>query len=204
MRIAALASGRGTNLQTLIDQLHRDSTSGIEISVVISDRGQAYALTRAKQAGIPTCVVRLKDFPNRDAFDAEISRIIDKHEVGLIVLAGFMKLFQPAFVQKYRNRIINIHPALLPAFPGAHPVSDTLTYGVKVSGVTVHFVDEGVDSGPIIAQASVPVYDDDDEESLHARIQVEEHRLYLQAIKRYAEGKLEVVGRKVVVRGDCG
>lgn len=204
MRIAVLASGGGTNLQTLIDQLHRDGTSGIEISVVISDRGQAYALTRAKRAGIPTCVVRLKDFPNRNAFDAEISRIIDKHEVGLIVLAGFMKLFQPAFVQKYRNRIVNIHPALLPAFPGAHPVSDTLAYGVKISGVTVHFVDEGVDSGPIIAQASVPVYDNDDEKSLHARIQIEEHRLYPQVIKRYAEGKLEVVGRKVVVRGNCG
>ena len=204
MRIAVLASGGGTNLQTLINQLHRDDTSGIEISVVISDRGQAYALTRAKRAGIPTCVVRLKDFPNRNAFDAEISRIIDKHEVGLIVLAGFMKLFQPAFVQKYRNRIVNIHPALLPAFPGAHPVSDILAYGVKISGVTVHFVDEGVDSGPIIAQASVPVYDNDDEKSLHARIQVEEHRLYPQVIKRYAEGKLEVVGRKVVVRGDCG
>lgn len=204
MRIAVLASGGGTNLQTLIDQLHLDGTSGIEISVVISDREQAYALTRAKRAGIPTCVVRLKDFPNRNALDAEISRIIDKHEVGLIVLAGFMKLFQPAFVQKYRNRIVNIHPALLPAFPGAHPVSDTLASGVKISGVTVHFVDEGVDSGPIIAQASVPVYDNDDEKSLHARIQVEEHRLYPQVIKRYAEGKLEVVGRKVVVRGDCG
>ncbi len=200
MKIAVLASGSGTNLQALIDQLHQDETSGVEIAVVISDRRKAYALTRAKKAGIPTYVVRVRNFPDRDAFDAEISKILDRCEVELIILAGFMKLFQPAFVRKYRNRIINIHPSLLPAFPGAHPVPDTLAYGVKVSGVTVFFVDEGIDAGPIIAQVSVPVFDDDDEESLLKRIHIEEHKLYPQVIRRYAAGMLEIVGRKVLVK----
>ena len=199
MKIAVLASGSGTNLQTLIEQLHQDETSGIKIAVVISDRRKAYALTRAKLAGIPTHVVRTQDFANRLDFDAEISKIIEHYAVELIVLAGFMKLFQPPFVQKYRNRILNVHPTLLPAFPGAHPVADTLAYGVKIAGVTVHFVDEDVDSGPIIAQSAVPVLDTDDEESLHNRIQVEEHKLYPEAIKWFAQGRLKIEGRKVIV-----
>ena len=200
MKIAVLASGSGTNLQALIDQIHQDENSGVEIAVVISDRRKAYALTRAKKAGIPAHVVRVRDFPDRDTFDAEISKILDRCEVELIVLAGFMKLFQPAFVRKYRNRIINIHPSLLPAFPGAHPVRDTLMYGVKVGGISVFFVDEGVDAGPIIAQVSVPVFDDDDEESLLKRVHIEEHKLYPQVIRWYAAGVLEVVDRKVIVK----
>lgn len=200
MKIAVLASGSGTNLQALIDQLHHDKNSGVEIAVVISDRRKAYALTRAREAGVPTHVVRVRDFPDRDAFDTEISKILDRCGVELIVLAGFMKLFQPAFVRKYRNRIINIHPSLLPAFPGAHSVPDTLVYGAKVSGVTVFFIDEGIDTGPIIAQASVPVFDNDDEESLFKRIHIEEHKLYPQVVRWYAADKLEVVGRKVVVK----
>lgn len=199
MKIAVLVSGSGTNLQTLIEQLHQDEMSGIKIAVVISDRRKAYALTRAKLAGIPTDVVRTQDFANRLDFDAEISRIIEHYAVELIVLAGFMKLFQPPFVQKYRNQILNVHPTLLPAFPGAHPVADTLAYGVKIAGVTVHFVDEDVDSGPIIAQSAVPVLDTDDEESLHNRIQVEEHKLYPEAIKWFAQGRLKIEGRKVIV-----
>ena len=200
LKIAVLVSGSGTNLQTLIEKLHQDETSGIEIAVVISDRPKAYALTRAEHASIPTQVVKTQDFENRLDFDAEISRFIEHHAAELVVLAGFMKLFQPPFVRKYRNRIINVHPTLLPAFPGAHPVADTLAYGVKFTGVTVHFVDEGVDTGPIIAQSVVPVLDTDDPESLHNRIQVEEHKLYPQAIKWYAEGKLKIKGRKVIVQ----
>ena len=200
MKIAVLVSGSGTNLQTLIEQLHQDETSGIDIAVVISDRRKAYALTRAKRAGISTHVVRTQDFENRQDFDAEISRLVEHYSVELIVLAGFMKLFQPPFVHKYRNRIINVHPTLLPAFPGAHPVADTLAYGVKIAGVTVHFVDEDVDSGPIIAQSAVPVLDTDDEESLHNRIQVEEHKLYPKVIKWYAQGRLKVEGRKVIIQ----
>lgn len=202
MKIAVLVSGSGSNLQALIARLHRDTTCDIEISVVISDRQTAYALTRARQAGIPTHVARLRDFPDRNAFDAEISRLIDNYEAELIVLSGFMKLLQPHCVQQYRDRIINIHPALLPSFPGARPVPDALAYGVKVSGTTVHFVDEGVDTGPIIAQVSVPVYDNDNEESLHARIQIEEHQIYPKVVKWYAEGKLEIVGRRVTVKED--
>ena len=200
MKIAVLVSGSGTNLQTLIEQLHQDKTSGINIAVVLSDRRKAYALTRAKRAGIPTHVVRAQDFDSRQDFDAEISRIIEHYAVELIVLAGFMKLFQSPFVRKYRNRIINVHPTLLPAFPGAHPVADTLAYGVKIAGITVHFVDEGIDSGPIIAQSAVPVLDTDDEESLHNRIQVEEHKLYPEVIKWYAQGRLKIQGRKVIVQ----
>lgn len=199
MKIAVLVSGSGTNLQTLIDQLHEDETSGIEIAVVISDRHKAYALTRAKSAGIPTQIVRTQDFESRVAYDEAISKHIENHSVELIVLAGFMKLFQPPFVRRYRNRIINVHPSLLPAFPGATPVADTLAYGVKVAGVTVHFVDEDIDTGPIIAQTVVPVFDTDDEESLHKRIQVEEHKLYPKMIKCYAQGKLKVEGRKVSI-----
>lgn len=200
LKIAVLVSGSGTNLQTLIEQLHQDETSGIEIAVVISDRRKAYALKRAKRAGIPTHVVKTQDFENRVDFDTEISNIIEHYAAELVVLAGFMKLFQPPFVQKYQNRIINVHPTLLPAFPGAHPVADTLAYGVKITGVTVHFVDENVDTGPIIAQSTVPVLDTDDEESLHNRIQVEEHKLYPKVIKWYAQGKLKVEGRKVILR----
>lgn len=198
VNIAVLASGSGTNLQTLIEQLHEDKATDINISVVISDRKQAYALTRAKNAGIPTQIVRTKDYVSRDEFDAEISRQIDNYSAELIVLAGFMKLFQPPFVRKYHNRIINIHPSLLPAFPGATAVADSLAKGVKVTGVTVHYVDEGVDTGPIIAQTSIPVYDTDDEESLHKRIQIEEHKLFPQVIRSHAQGNLKVVGRKVI------
>lgn len=200
MKIAVLVSGSGTNLQTLIEQLHQDETNDIEIAVVISDRRKAYALTRAKRASIPTHVVKSQDFENRVDFDAEISELIEHYAAELVVLAGFMKLFQPPFVRKYQNRIINVHPTLLPAFPGAHPVADTLAYGVKVTGVTVHFVDKGVDSGPIIAQVVVPVLDTDDEESLHNRIQVEEHKLYPEVIKWYAQGRLKVQERKVIVQ----
>lgn len=201
MKIGVLASGSGSNLQTLIDQLHYDESCKIEISVVVSDRKEAYALTRAKKAGIPSYIVIAQDFPDRHAFDERISELLDTHAVELIVLAGFMKLLQPTFVQKYRNRILNIHPALLPAFPGAHPVADTLAYGAKVSGVTVHFVDEGMDTGPIIAQKSVPVFDNDDEDSLHARLQVEEHKLYPTVIRWYAENRISFAGRRVIVKG---
>lgn len=201
MKIAVLVSGSGTNLQSLIEQLHVDESCDIEIAVVISDRQNAYALERAERAGIPTQVIRSQDYENRIEFDKEVARHIEKHLAELVVLAGYMKLFQPPFVRQYHNRILNIHPSLLPAFPGANAVRDTLAYGVKVAGVTVHFVDEGVDTGPIIAQASVPVLDSDDEETLHSRIQIEEHRIYPEVIKKYAQGKIRVEGRNVVLLG---
>ena len=198
MKIAVLASGSGTNLQNLIAQLHLDKNCDIEIVVVISDRKNAYALQRAKRAGIPQEIIKSQDFKNRIEFDAAIAKKIQDYDIDLIVLAGYMKLFQTPFVRQFQNKIINIHPSLLPAFPGANAIADTLAYGVKVSGVTVHFVDEGVDTGPIIAQGAVPVYEDDDEETLHHRIQIEEHKLYPQVIKNYAQGKIKVQDHSVV------
>lgn len=200
MRIAVLASGSGTNLQAIIDKLHKNPEVDIEIAVVISDNRRAYALERARKAGIPAIFVDMKRFPSREAFDDEIDRILESYGVELVVLAGYMKILQPKFVRKWRNRILNIHPALLPAFPGMHAVRQALDYGVKVTGVTIHFVDEGVDTGPIIAQEPVRVRDDDTEEALLERIHQVEHRLYPEIIRLYAEGKIEVEGRKVRIK----
>ena len=200
MKIAILVSGSGSNLQTLIDQLHLDSNSGIEIAVVISDRPKAYALARAKKVGIPTYVVQLKHFSDRNAFDDQISGIIDNYKVKLILLAGYMKIFQPSFVRRYRYQLINIHPSLLPAFPGAHAVADTLTYHTKISGVTVHFVDEGVDTGPVIAQVPVPVLDNDNESSLHQRIQEAERKIYPQVVRWFAANLIHVENRRVIIK----
>jgi len=200
MKIGVLASGSGTNLQAIIDKLHRDENVDIQIAVVISDNEHAYALERARRAGIPAVFIDMSKYPSREEFDEEIDKVLREYEVELVVLAGYMKVLQPPFVRKWRNRIMNIHPALLPAFPGTHAVRDALRYGVKITGVTIHFVDEGVDTGPIIAQVPVPVYDDDTEETLHNRIHVEEHKLYPEVIKLYAEGRISVKGRKVRIR----
>jgi phosphoribosylglycinamide formyltransferase-1 len=200
MKIGVLASGSGTNLQAIIDKLHKDENINVQIAVVISDNEHAYALERARRADIPAVFIDMSKFPTRDAFDEEIDKVLRGYGVELVVLAGYMKILQPNFVCKWRNRIMNIHPALLPSFPGTHAVRDALRYGVKVTGVTIHFVDEGVDTGPIIAQVPVPVFDDDTEESLHNRIHVEEHKLYPEVIRLYAEGRISVRGRKVRVR----
>lgn len=197
MKIAVFASGNGSNLQALIDTLHVPAEVDIEIVVVISDRKGAYALERARRASIPTVVVRVHDYPTRNAFDDAISHIVETYQAELLVLAGFMRLFQPAFVRRYAGRIVNIHPALLPAFPGTHGIRDALDYGVKVTGVTVHFVDEGMDTGPIIAQVPVFVEPDDTEETLAARIHAVEHRLYPEVIRALAEKRVHVEGRHV-------
>ena len=172
MKIGVLASGSGTNLQAIIDKLHRDENVDIQIAVVISDNEHAYALERARRAGIPAVFIDMSKYPSREEFDDEIDKVLREYEVELVVLAGYMKVLQPPFVRKWRNRIMNIHPALLPSFPGTHAVRDALRYGVKITGVTIHFVDEGVDTGPIIAQVPVPVYDDDTEETLWHRLKV--------------------------------
>lgn len=200
MKIGVLASGSGTNLQAIIDKLHKNEEIDIQIAVVISDNEHAYALERARRAGIPAVFIDMSKFPTREEFDEEIDRVLREYGVELVVLAGYMKILQPPFVRKWRNRIMNIHPALLPAFPGTHAVRDALRYGVKITGVTIHFVDEGVDTGPIIAQVPVPVYDDDTEETLHNRIHVEEHKLYPEVIRLYAEGRISVRGRKVRIK----
>jgi phosphoribosylglycinamide formyltransferase-1 len=171
------------------------------VVVVISDRERAPALERAAAHGVPRVFLNPKDFGDRDAYDGALSRVLEEHGVGLVCLAGFMRLLGAPFVRGWRGRILNIHPALLPAFPGLHAQRQALDHGVKISGATVHFVDEAVDNGPIVLQSAVPVEPGDTEEALAARILVEEHRLYPEAVRLFAEGRLRVDGRRVVVEG---
>ena len=197
--IAVLVSGNGTNLQAIIDSVNNGYIPA-KIAVVLSDEKRAFALERAKKAGIDTVVLDKKDFKTREDFDREVVKQLKKKNVELVVLAGFMRLLSPYFIDEYRNRIINIHPALLPAFKGAHGVKDALEAGVKVTGVTVHFVDEHLDGGPIILQKTVEIKEDDNEETLLERVHKEEHRIYPEAIKLFVEGKIKIEGRKVARR----
>lgn len=196
IKIAVLASGSGTNLQAILDS----QEPGIEPSLVVSDRPGVVALDRARSAGIPTAVVDWDRFDDRDAFCRGLAGVLSSSPVEALVLAGFMRILDADFVERYPNRILNVHPSLLPAFPGAHAVEQALRHGVRVTGVTVHFVDDRVDHGPIIAQRAVPVHEDDDVDTLHARIQVEEHDLYPKVIGAYARGEIEVEGRRVTWR----
>jgi phosphoribosylglycinamide formyltransferase-1 len=193
INIAVLASGSGTNLQALIDT----PDLGAEIALVLSDRPEAKALERAHQAGIDTVVLPYGDYTSRAEFGAAVEDVVGDAGAEALVLAGFMRVLDGALVKAFSDRILNIHPSLLPAFPGAHAVDQALEHGVKLTGVTVHFVDEEVDHGPIIAQRAVPVLPGDDRESLHARIQVEEHDLYPRVVSAFARGEIEVEGRKV-------
>jgi phosphoribosylglycinamide formyltransferase-1 len=196
--IAVLISGGGTNLQAIIDAIERQELAAT-IRVVVSNRADAYGLTRAQKHGLATVVIDHKEFFSREAFEAELVRTLQTHGVELVILAGFMRVLTPVFIRAFPQRIINIHPALLPAFPGTHGQRQALQYGVKIAGATVHFVDEQTDHGPIIAQAAVPVYADDTEESLSARILAQEHRILPHAIQLFAEGRLEIRERIVVV-----
>lgn len=199
LRLGILASGSGSNLQAIIDSI-KCGNLPCEIAVVVSDKPDAYALKRAELHGIKTEAVQSKTFQDREAFDAELVRILKDHNVELVVLAGFMRVVTRILINTFPMRIMNIHPALLPSFPGLHVQKKAIEYGAKFSGCTVHFVDEGVDTGPIIIQAVVPVYDNDTEETLSARVLKEEHRIYPYAIKLFAEGRLEVTGRRVIVK----
>lgn len=198
LRLGVLASGRGSNLQSIIDNC-RQGLIPAEVAVVISDKPGAYALERAAVAGIPSYTVEPKSYSSKDDYEQHIVALLQGAGVQLVCLAGYMRLVGNSLLKAFPNQIMNIHPALLPSFPGLHGHRDALQYGVKVSGCTVHFVDEGMDSGPIILQAAVPVLDDDTEESLAARILEQEHRLYPEAIKLYAQGRLQVQGRIVHV-----
>jgi phosphoribosylglycinamide formyltransferase-1 len=198
--IGVLISGSGTNLQAIIDAIAAQRLDA-KIQVVLSNRADAYGLVRAKNHGLATEVLDHKNFSSREAFDQAIVDILRAREVELAVLAGFMRLLSPVFVRAYSNRIMNIHPALLPSFPGLHVQRKALEHGVRFSGCTVHFVNEQCDEGPIIIQAVVPVLADDTEESLSARILKQEHRIYPQAIQFYSEGRLRVEGRRVLVDG---
>jgi len=200
LRVGILVSGRGSNLQALLDASSRRDYPA-KVVVVISDREQAAALDRARAAGIEGLFINPKDFPDREAFDLALVRGFTARQVDLVCNAGFMRILSPTYLRAFAGRAMNIHPSLLPAFPGLHAQRQAIEHGAKVAGATVHFLDEGpVDSGPIILQASVPVYPDDTEASLSARILVEEHRLYPEAVRLFAEGRLAIVGRRVIVR----
>ena len=198
LRVGVLASNRGTNLQALLDATHRPGFPA-RVVVVASDREDAPALGRAASAGVAAVFLNPKDAAEPDAYDAALDRVLRDHRVGLVCLAGFMRILGPAFVRAWRGRLLNVHPALLPAFPGLHAQRQALEYGVKIAGATIHFVDEGLDTGPIILQSSVPVEPDDTEASLAGRILAEEHRLYPEAVRLFAEGRIRIVGRRVIV-----
>ena len=196
--IGVLISGSGSNLQAIIDAIEAKKLDA-KIAVVLSNRADAYGLARATQHGIVTETLDHKDFSSREAYDQAVVNLLEQHGVELVVLAGFMRLLSPLFIKAYSNRIMNIHPALLPSFPGLHVQRKAVEHGVRFAGCTVHFVNEECDEGPIIIQAVVPVFPDDTEQTLTARILQQEHRIYPRAIQLYAEGRLHVSGRRVLV-----
>ncbi|WP_258358521.1 phosphoribosylglycinamide formyltransferase [Moorella sulfitireducens (nom. illeg.)] len=197
--IGILVSGRGSNMEAIADAVACGSVPA-RIQVVISDRPEARALELARRRGLKACCLEPRDYPSRQAYDQALAATLKKEGVELVVLAGFMRLLSQDFLDQFPDGVINIHPALLPAFPGLNAQRKAWEYGVKFSGCTVHFVDAGTDTGPIIAQAVVPVKDDDTPETLAARILVEEHRLYPEVIKWLAEGRVTMQGRRVKVK----
>lgn len=199
LALGVLLSGSGTNLQALVDAIAA-GTLEARIAVVVSNVADAGGLARARRHDLPTVVLRHGDAPSREAYDARVVEALRAHGVNLVVLAGFMRLVTPVLLQAYPARVLNVHPALLPAFPGLHAERQALAHGARITGVTVHFVDEETDHGPILAQAAVAILPDDTEASLHARIQRQEHRLYPYAIQLIATGRVQVDGRRVVVR----
>lgn len=199
INLGVLVSGSGTNLQAIIDSIEAKRLDA-KIKIVISNNPAAYAIERAKKYHIPTFIVQDSHFPSREESDKHLVEILKSHSVDLVALAGFMRLLTPAFIKTFPMKILNIHPALLPAFPGLHVQKKAVECGVKFSGCTVHIVDEGVDTGPIVIQAVVPVHEDDTEKTLTERILKEEHRIYPQAIQFFAEKRVEVKGRKVIIK----
>ncbi|HZP44182.1 MAG TPA: phosphoribosylglycinamide formyltransferase [Candidatus Binataceae bacterium] len=199
VKLGVLISGEGTNLQAMIDAVARGELCA-DLRVVIANRAEAGGLRRAERARIPCEVISHRDFTTREDFDRALVRALQSHEVELVACAGFMRLLSPVMLRAFPNRILNIHPALCPAFPGVDAVRQALAYGARFTGCTVFFVTEGVDDGPVIIQAVVPILPEDDEASLAARIHAEEHRIYPYAIRLYQEGRLEVRGRKVLIR----
>jgi phosphoribosylglycinamide formyltransferase-1 len=197
-RVAVLASGRGSNFQALIDAVSRGEVPA-ELVALITDNPEAYAIERAQKAAIPHAVVDYDSFPSREAYERALLVVMHEFFPDLVVLAGYMRIVGSGIVRAYEGRMINIHPALLPSFPGLHGQRQALIHGVKISGCTVHFVDESLDGGPIIVQRCVPVMEDDDEERLAGRILIEEHRVLPLAVKLFCEGRLGIEGRRVVV-----
>lgn len=199
INIGVLASGRGTNLQAIIEAVEEGRIEG-EISIAVSDNPDAYALKRAKEHNIETQYIDFRSFKNKEDYDKKVVECLKEKKIDLVVLAGYMRILSPLFINAYKNKVMNIHPALLPSFPGLHAQKQAVEHGVKVSGCSVHFVDEGLDSGPIILQKAVEVKDNDTEESLTERILKEEHQIYPRAIQLFSEGRLVIKGRKVFIK----
>jgi len=199
VKLGVLVSGSGSNLQAIIDNIEAGRVDA-KIQIVISNVPDVYALERAKKHGLPSLVLPHKGL-EREEYDQKLVETLKAHDVELIVLAGFMRIITPVLLRAFPMKVINIHPALLPAFPGTHVWQTQIDYGVKFAGCTVHFVDEGTDTGAIIIQAVVPVYDDDTADTLNARILQQEHKIYSQAIQMYAEGRLEIQGHRVLAKG---
>ena len=200
VKLGVLVSGSGSNLQAIIDNIEAGRLDA-RIKIVISNVPGVFALERARKHGLPAMVISHKDYKSREDFDQKLVEVLKEYEVELVILAGFMRVVTPVLLRAFPMRVMNIHPALLPAFPGTHVWQAEIDYGVKFAGCTVHFVDEGTDTGPIIIQAVVPVYDDDTAETLNARILKQEHKIYSRAIQLFAEGRLELNGRRVLTRG---
>jgi len=198
LKIGVLASGRGSNFQSIIDSIESRYLKA-EIGVLITDNPEAFAIERAKKHRIEHLVMVPGRLGSKDDFFEQIAEELKRREIGLVALAGFMRIVRKPLIDAFPNKIMNIHPALLPSFPGLHGQRQACAYGVKLSGCTVHFVDEGMDTGPIIIQAAVAVREDDTEDSLSERILKFEHKIYPRAIKLFSEGRIEVVGRKVMV-----
>ena len=198
-KIGVVVSGRGSNLQSIIDHIAEGKLNNVEIAVVVSDHKEAFALERAAKAGIPTAIVERKGCKDKAEFEDKIDAALREAGAEVVILAGFMRILTGHFISRWENKIINIHPALLPSFKGVDAQGQAVDYGVKIAGCTVHFVDEGTDTGPIILQKAVPVLDDDTEETLAARILKEEHKALPEAIQLWADGKLTIKGRKVYV-----
>jgi len=201
VKLGVLVSGRGSNLQAIIDNIEKGSLSA-EIAVVISDQADAFSLERARKHNIPAVHISAKGYKGkRDEYDGLLVEELRKRGVELVILAGFMRIITPTLIKAFPYRIMNIHPALLPSFPGLHVQKAAIEHGVRFSGCTVHFGDEGMDTGPIIIQAVVPVLDNDTEDTLSSRILAQEHKIFSRAIQLYAEGRLTIKGRRVVVTG---
>ncbi len=199
--LVILISGRGSNMRSIVEAARNDSWP-VRIAAVLSNRPEAEGLMWAAEQGIATCAIDHRNFPSREAFEAELCKAIDEHTPDAIALAGFMRVLTAGFVGRYEGRLVNIHPSLLPAFPGLHTHRQALAHGVKVHGCTVHFVTAQLDHGPIIAQAAVPVLDDDDESRLASRVLAEEHRIYPASLRKLLDGRLDV--REGIVRTATG
>jgi phosphoribosylglycinamide formyltransferase-1 len=199
LRLAVLASGRGSNFDALCRAVESGDLNA-ELRLLISDKKEALAIKKAKSRGIKPVYIEPAEFPNREEYEKTMVRILNDHNINMVALAGYMRLVGSTFLQAFNLRVVNIHPALLPSFTGLHAQKQALDYGVRYSGCTVHIVDAGMDTGPIIMQSVVPVYQDDTEESLSSRILVEEHKIYWRALQLFAEGRIFIDGHKVIIK----